>query len=97
MVESGGVMKAAGWLFMDNSGCGIGKMEWAVTNPSNKPKESVQAIRELVGAVKVVADALDYGVIFTSVKQPSLIRLFERCGFVKSDTGMTNMIALTRG
>jgi hypothetical protein len=85
---------AAAWLYMSNSN-GVAMMEWVVTNPENTPKQSVSAIRCLVGAVREMAKNCGYSFILAAAKQPSLIRLFERGGFMKTDEGMTHLLMLT--
>lgn len=96
MVESdAGEPMAAAWLYMDNS-VGVAWMEWAVTNPKNTPKQSYLAITMLVQAVREVALELDYGVLMTSARQEALVRVYERNGFTKSDTGVTHLLMMTK-
>lgn len=93
--DDNSVMRAAAWLYMDNS-VGVAMMEWTVTNPENTAKQSFAAISYLVGGIKAVAVELDYGVLLTSAKQDSLVRVYERTGFSKTDSGMTHLVMLTK-
>lgn len=86
-----GVAAAAGWLYMDNS-VGVAMMEWVVTNPANNPRVSFRAIEVLVGALKHQAHGFGYGVILTSAKQEALVRMYERCGFQRTDDTMTHLV-----
>ena len=90
-----GVPRAASWLYMSNSN-GVSMMEWTVTNPLNKPKESFRAVQTLVNAMRELAISLDYGVILTTSKNPALIRLYEKGGFTKTDEGVTHLLMLTK-
>lgn len=90
-----GVDAAAGWLYMDNS-VGVSMLEWLVTNPENKPRDSLVAIREIISFLKDRAVAMDYGVMLTTCKQPSLIKVLERNGFTRTDEGMYHAIASLR-
>jgi hypothetical protein len=90
-----GVARAASWLYMSNSN-GVSMMEWTVTNPLNKPKESFRAVQTLIGAMRELALLFDYGMILTTAKQPALIRLYEKSGFEKTDQEMTHLIMVTK-
>lgn len=91
-----GMMLAAGWLYMDNSGVGVSMMEWAVTNPKATPKQAYMAIAMLVQSVREVARALDYGVVMTTAKQHALSRCYEKNGFNVTDREMTHLIMFTK-
>jgi hypothetical protein len=95
IVEEEGKPLAVAWLYMDNS-VGVSMMEWTVTNPENSAKQSLSALKVLIGAVRMLAKEFDYGVMLTSVKQPSLCRLYERCGFQKTDEGMSHLVMATK-
>ena len=87
---------AAAWLYMENSGVGVAWMEWTVTNPILTPWRSYAAITMLTQAVREVALELDYGVVMTTARQDSLVRVFERNGFAVTDRGMTHLLMLTK-
>ena len=87
---------AAAFLYMENSGVGVSWLEWTVTNPALTPKEAYRAINVLIQAAREVALELDYGVIMTTCRQDSLVRLMERNGFSVTDCGVTHLMMLTR-
>jgi hypothetical protein len=72
-------------------------LEWTVTNPKNSPKESYVAITMLTQAIRELALSFDYGVVLTSAKQDALVRIYERNGFTKTDSGVTHLVMLTKG
>lgn len=95
IVEHGGAMRAAAWLYMDNS-TGVAMMEWTVTNPDNTPRESLKALNLLFGGIKTMALDNDYGVILTAAKHEGLIKVYEKSGFKKTDDGVTHLLLLTK-
>jgi hypothetical protein len=74
----------------EDSSTSVAMMEWLVTNPTNTARESLKAIKLLLERVGRYADD-NKRVLFTTLLQPSLSKLYERVGFVCGDTGMTNM------
>lgn len=95
IVELDGTPIAATWLYMDNS-VGVAMMEWTVTNPTNSPRHSLKAITLLTGAIREIAIQNDYGVVLTSAKQDSLVKVYSKNGFRKTDDGMTHLLMLTK-
>lgn len=93
--DADGTDRAVGFLYMDNS-TGVSMLEWVVTNPKNTGKQTVAAIKDLVGAARAVAVSLDYGVMLTTAKQEALCRCYEKNGFTRSDTGMTHLVMFTK-
>jgi hypothetical protein len=87
---------AVAWLYMDNSGVGVAWMEWTVANPALSPRTVFAALKALLSAVRVVAVSLDYGVLMTTARQASLIKIYERGGFTVTDTGVTHLVMLTK-
>ena len=49
-----------------------------------------------MGAIRALARQFDYGVILTSAKQASLVRVYEKTGFKTTDTEMTHLIMSTK-
>jgi hypothetical protein len=94
--DDDGTPLAAAFFYMENSGVGVGWMEWTVTNPSITPKKAYFAITMLTQAVREVALALDYGVVLTTARQESLVKVLCRNGFEVTDRNVTHMITLTR-
>jgi len=84
---------AAGWLYMDNS-VGVCMLEWLVTNPYCTGKESLRVINAITEHMKSVALSMNYGVMLTTCRQPSLARVHERNGFIKTDEGMIHLVRI---
>lgn len=83
---------AAGFLYMDNGGTGVAMLEWLVTNPEAKPMQAAKALRKVVAALKAEAARMDYVMLLTTCKQPSLARLLEGCGFTRTDSEMIHLV-----
>jgi hypothetical protein len=83
---------AAGFLYMDNGGSGVAMIEWLVTNPEAKPMAAAKALAKVVAALKAEAKRMEYAMILTTCRQPSLAKLLERCGFQITDTGMIHLL-----
>lgn len=81
----------AGWLYMDNS-VGVCWLEWSVTNPECSGFDSIRGIKALNKFIEERASEMGYGVMMTTCRQESLCRLHEKCGFIKTDTGMIHMV-----
>lgn len=87
---------AAAFLYMENSGVGVAWMEWTVTRPELPGRQAYLAITMLTQAVREVALALDYGVVMTTARQDSLVRVLERNGFAVTDRGMTHLLMFSK-
>lgn len=97
LVENGdGMPVAAAFLYMENSGVGVAWMEWTVTNPSISPRVAFLAITMLTQSVREVALELDYGVVMTTARQESLVRVLKRNGFTVTDREMTHLLMFTK-
>lgn len=81
--------------YMDNSGSGLGMIEWMVTNPDVSPRIGATCLAAAVAWLLWRAGEPDlrFNFFLTSCRQPTLCRLMERCGFQQSDTGMTHLVA----
>jgi hypothetical protein len=82
---------AAAWLYMDNS-VGVCWLEWLVSNPAAKPYPAIRCISQVIGFLKERALEMDYGVMMTTCRQDTLVRLYERNGFLKTDEGVTHLL-----
>lgn len=74
-------------------------MEWLVTNPANRPTQSLKAMKHLVDALKEAVASLNdgvhgYGPMLTTCRQPSLVRLYESLGFERTDENVTHLVCL---
>lgn len=92
-----GVPTFASFAYMDNGGTGVAMMEWSVGNPSAEPKTLIKALKALVGFMLHQLKELDYDFIFTSCKQVGLARLYEKCGFTRTDSSMIHLVHITAG
>ena len=84
--------KAAGWVYMDNGGTGFAMMEWLVTDPQGGIK-AVRAMEHVVTFLLSELKELGYGFVFTSCRQEMLAKFLVKRGFVKTDAGMTHLVA----
>lgn len=85
---------AAGWLYMDNGGTGIAMMEWLVTNPKASALVAARALMRVVEFLKLEASRLDYHIILTTCRQPTLARMLNRAGFQTTDREMIHLIGV---
>jgi hypothetical protein len=90
VIESNGVMAAAGWLYMDNS-VGVAWPAWLSTNPSISSIISTRALSHLVTALESCAKEHDYGVFFTMASQPSMIKWLKNRGFIENHSEMVQL------
>jgi hypothetical protein len=89
--EVDGVPTAAAFLIMSNS-MGVAMIEWLVTDPDAKVRAAYLAIPTVTAFLESEAARMGYGVLLTACRQPSLVRMYQRCGFTVTDTGVTHMI-----
>jgi hypothetical protein len=85
------VPTAAAWLYMDNS-VGVCQMEYLVTNPKASPFDSIRCTSHIITFLSQRAVEMDYGLMLTACRQPSLVKLYERNGFIKTDEGVTHLL-----
>lgn len=83
---------AAGGLYMSNCGAGVAMLEWLVTNPESAPLKAARALKRVVEFLLVEARRMDYGMVLTTCRQPSLSRLLERSGFRVTDSQMIHLV-----
>jgi hypothetical protein len=84
---------AAGFAYMDNS-VGVAMLEWVVTNPKASPMQSLRGINAVVDFLKTEVKTLGYGVMLTSCRQQSLVKVYERAGFAKTDENVTHLLTI---
>lgn len=90
IVVDGDKMLCAGFLYHDPSAA-MAQMEWIVTNPENSARESLRSINTLVETISNYADENSL-ILFTSVINKGLIKLYGKHGFNVSEDGMSNMM-----
>jgi len=91
IAEHEGKAVVAAWLYMDNS-VGVCMLEWLTTNPETPAKFVPTAIRVLVDFMWERANAMDYGVMLTTCRQPALARIYEKNGFQRTDDGVIHLL-----
>jgi hypothetical protein len=91
IVEADGDPKAVAFLYLSsNSKCAW--LEWLVTNPNNSPRVSVAALQMVIESLSETARKNGVTMVYSSLKNRGLIRLYEKLGFRQGDTGCTDMI-----
>lgn len=91
VVENNGVPIAAGWVYLTNSP--LAWLEYVVTNPEAGIKERGRCVDLLLsGIIARIKEAGSFKAVFTSLCSRGLMKAYERAGFTKADTGMTNMV-----
>jgi len=88
LVEDEGELICAAWIYMDNS-VGVAWMSWLTTKPKLTVKRCAKALEILMGAIEVLCNEFDYGILFTMTDQHGLGKWFERNGFSPNHSGMT--------
>lgn len=81
----------AGIAFMYQTDSNLAWLEWLVASPTISKENRSLAQEMLLSTVKVLANALGFGVVFTSTKNQTLLKRLER-KFNKTDEGMTHFV-----
>lgn len=92
IVSKGDIDVCAGFIFLTNSK--VAHVEYIISNFEYKNKDRKEAIRLLIEALSVIAKDKGCKYIFTSLKNDSLIKSYESCGYMKGSTGCTEMIKI---
>lgn len=95
VINESGDLLAAGFMYHDPSAA-MGQMEWIVTNTEIPPMTAVKALHFLVSEMEAIADAKNI-LLFTSLKNDLLCKLYESHNFIKTDEGATNMLRPPQG
>lgn len=80
----------AGWLYLMTRYWAL--IEWIVTNPDVPRVERHAGIELLLDALIHEARGFNARAIFSSLHSRGLMKLFEKKGFQKTDTNMTNFV-----
>lgn len=88
--DSDGVKYGAAFLILGESGWGY--LEFLVTNPESPLRLRPKAVELLIHHGIGFAREAGLTQVFTSLGSKSLVRAFERGGFVRAESNMTNMI-----
>ena len=90
MMEDEENQYCAGWLYQMD--CKLCMIEWIVSNKNAPTKQRSEALNLLIENLCGIAKDRGFKSVFSSLKIPSLIKRFEKQGFLSTDTGMTNVI-----
>ena len=92
MVSSNGVDVCAGFVYMTNSK--VAWIEFIVSNFHYREKDRKEAIEFLIFSLLEVCKQKGLLYAFSTLKSPSLIGMYENCGFQKGSTNTTEMIKI---
>lgn len=89
MIEKDGINIVAGFIYMTNSK--VSWSEYIISNFEYKEKDREEAIKILIQELSRVAKEMGAKYIFTSVKNPKLIKHYEEMGYVCGSKNTTEM------
>ena len=92
MVSSNGVDVCAGFVYMTNSK--VAWIEFIVSNFHYREKDRKETIEFLINSLLEVCKQKGLLYAFSTLKSPSLIGMYENCGFQKGSTNTTEMIKI---
>lgn len=92
MVYNDDIDICGGFLYETNSD--IAWIEYIVSNPEYKSKDRSYAIKYLIHSLQMLAASRGYKILFTSVKNESLIKHLEEEGFVVGSSGTSEMVCV---
>lgn len=81
---------AAGWLYRTDSKFCL--LEWVVADPLADREKRSLAVDLLIEKLIDKAKEEGFGAIFSSIRNASLLKRYEKQGFQITDTGMTNLL-----
>lgn len=90
MISKEGVNICCGFLYFTNSK--ICWSEFINSNPNYRESDRKEAVKFLILELERVAKNKGFKVIFTSLKNPSLIKYYSDCEYIKGSSGTTEMI-----
>jgi hypothetical protein len=82
---------AAAFLYKDESAA-FGMIEWAISDPFAQVDTRSNAIDEVIAYIVNEANKIGIKLLFTSLKNKSLLERYKKNYFNVSDTEMTNMV-----
>ena len=92
MVSKDGVNICAGFLYETNSA--ICWVEFIVANPSVNKADRGIALDKLIQEFTIEAQTLGFGVIFASIKHPSLLDRYVKAGYTVGTTNTNELIKI---
>jgi len=92
MVSYNGVELCSGFVYKTSSSS-LFWLEWIISNPNVKDREvRREGLEFLMKGLLYMTNELGAKVIYSSLVNPHLINMYEKCGFVKGSVGATEMI-----
>ena len=80
----------AGFIYQTDSD--IAWLEFIVSNPECSMRVRAKSLDTLIAGLKARAQELGHRCFFTSLSSKGLMKLYEKHGFQRTDTKMTNFI-----
>ena len=84
----------AGFIYQTDSS--IALMEWIVGNKQSNAILREEKLTELVVGLKSMAKTLGFTTVFSAVKHPNLIKIYENNGLVATDSHMHHFMGATQ-
>lgn len=91
IIEDNNKIISAGFLY-ETKGNGACWMEWVVADPKADKNIRDKSLDLLFDTINKHAKNEGYQFVFTCVMHPKLMERYEKHGFIKGDSNMTNMI-----
>ncbi len=92
MVSSNGEDVCAGFVYATNSK--VAWIEFIVSNFHYREKDRKEAIEFLIYSLLEICKQNGFIYAFSTLKSPSLIKMYENCGFQKGSTNTTEMVKI---
>lgn len=92
MIHKSGVNICAGFLYFTNAKSAW--LEFIISNKEYKDNDRSEAIETLINCLSSIAKEKGFKYIYTSLKNPSLIKKYGKCGFIKGDSNCQEMIKI---
>ena len=82
---------ACAFMYLDATGSGVAWLAWVATCPCSNKHRVGRALSNVVKFLVEHAKELNYWLITATYHHPSLVSLLKQVGFIKGDTGMTQL------
>lgn len=85
--------RAFACAYLDCQGTGVAMLEWILTNPDNKPRQSIKSLNTLIPFLRdLLVNEFDYDCILSTCAHPALSRLMEKHQFTVTDRGVIHHV-----
>jgi hypothetical protein len=93
IVYDGDIPVCAGFMYTTNSS--VAWVDWIISSKTYNVKPTRrEAIKLLISALTELCKQVGYKYTYALIKHPSLIEIYEGCGYIKGDNYTTEMIKL---